>query len=326
MMKKTAAGVIVSLILGMAAMAVLAGCSARQQPNTDNDSPPPSAGNTNDPAEDEEKTSGELTVEFENLPARICINQPTDLTLSWSANNGEIKGGEISWDISYSRGVRGSTSDFQKSKTINMTLVNPPQMEELTGMVKIDNAIDEDDLVSLTPLTGKTTQQVELVYCEYTLSLGYKGSYTNEIFKISEAGSLAIPLKVNPTTGQVSGEGSFELIVTQEILQQGVDCEVNWDGSIPVSISGLVENGSITLQMDYENTVIEDSQITCTAQGTTFTVPAKGGTVNLGLLGLNNLVLPAEGGMKTIPVSSPLGSPLGSGDGEATVNLEPKTE
>jgi hypothetical protein len=265
-------------------------------------------------------------VQFENLPARICINQPTDLTLSWSANNGEIKGGEISWDISYSRGVRGSTSDFQKSKTINMTLVNPPQMEELTGMVKIDNAIDEDDLVSLTPLTGKTTQQVELVYCEYTLSLGYKGSYTNEIFKISEAGSLAIPLKVNPTTGQVSGEGSFELIVTQEILQQGVDCEVNWDGSIPVSISGLVENGSITLQMDYENTVIEDSQITCTAQGTTFTVPAKGGTVNLGLLGLNNLVLPAEGGMKTIPVSSPLGSPLGSGDGEATVNLEPKTE
>jgi hypothetical protein len=324
MMKKTP--LVMVLLFGIALMAVLAGCSARQQPNTDNNTPPPSAGNPNDSAEDEEEPSGELNVQFDDLPARVCINQPTDITLSWSANNGEIKGGEISWEISYSRGLHGSTSDFQKNKTISMTLVNPPQMEELTGMVKIDDAIDENDLVLLYPVTGEKSVQVELIYCEYTLSVIYNGSYSNEIFKIDEAGSVAIPLKVNPTTGQVSGEGAFEFFTAQEILQQGVDCEVNWAGSIPVSISGLVENGSITLQMDYENTVIEDSQITCTAQGTTFTVPAKGGAVNLALLGLNNLVLPAEGGVKTIPVSSPLGSPLGDGAGEVTINLEPKNE
>jgi hypothetical protein len=324
-MKITTPWVNILLILGMTLVMFLAGCSARQQPNINTNNTAPASGNTNGSVE-EENQSGELSVQFENLPPRICINTPTDITISWTLSSSVIKGGEISWDISYSRGVRGSTSDFQQNKTINMTLVNPPQMEALTALVKIDKAVDESDLVLLDPLTGQTTQQVELIYCEYTLSLGYNGSYTNDIFKITEAGNLAIPLKVDPITGQATGEGAFELIVTQEILQQGVDCEVNWDGSIPVVISGLVENGSITLQMDYENTVIEDSQITCSAQGTTFTVPAKGGAVNLELLGLDNLVLPAEDGSKTNTISSPLGSPLGSGSGEVTVTLKPKAE
>jgi hypothetical protein len=305
----------------IAVVAVLTSCGPNPLPDTNTDQAP-SSDNDSSSAE-ADQSAGEIEVTMEDLPPYICIGGDYQITIRWTENGEEIVDGQIQWTIDYSRAAQGTTSGIQHRKAIFMTMDNSPQKEAVSALVKIENAEYSSGLVDLFPVVGEAKQEAEFIYCEYNLNLGYQGSYNNGIFAISENANMAVPIWINEENGAVKGEGTIGLHVIQTINQSGVSCDVSWQGDIPVTIGGQVGDGKITLQVGSENTVIEDSMITCTAEGQTFSVPAAGGPINLSALGFDSLIFPIAGGSQTLALSSGVFSG-GSGTGGVTIVLEPK--
>lgn len=303
----------------------LASCNQNPQPNATQEDPSSGSGGSSD-SEEEKKSEGDLTVLFEDLPARICIGETYDITLLMTWNDGTLVSGDMSWEIIYSKGLQGSTSDYQERKTITMTLHNSPKKENLKAQVKIENGETEDGLVLLTQLFGETEQEVEFIYCDYKINLEYSGSFVNEVFQIKETANMETTIRIDPETGEVDGEGVLNLKTTQEINQEGVSCDVSWEGEISALITGRVDNGKITLEFEFENTVIEDRQLSCDAAGVSISVPAKGGPVNLSPFGLDKITISSAGESKVLPVGSPISPSGGTGSGKVTIVLEPKKE
>lgn len=315
----------------IAALLALAACSGTGEPDS-----PPSANGGNSQASEDDKKNEDLIVDIDRLPSRVCIGQPYEIDIYWVG--ADLESGNIQWDLSFGNKSFVNQTDFHYMYTGSYTMDNKVTKEPVRARVEIfgytKKGADPMDLVTLESLVGTAEQDTEFVHCEYTLEISYSGEYTLQIFSISErldnAGAKGLPIRVDPKTGEVSGEGVLDLSADQSFTQQGITCTIYWAGLVPVVVSGSIgspgENGTMKLQVERsDQSVIETSTMECRGTKVNLDVPAPAGAVRLDALGLGDLDFSLKGSQIAIPVTSTVGTPGGTGSGTVRITLTPKT-
>lgn len=315
----------ISFTVSLLVSLVLTSCLPKSVPDTaPTDSPPASSGEMQD-SKDGENKDGDLTVEIVDLPERICIGQSTNVTLTQSGFSGTR--GDITWFLRFGPVYKEKTTLKSSYIFASLKPIGPARTEPVRARVEINELSGDDEmpLSDLTPEIGTDEKTTDYIYCNYNLNLAYGGDFIMEIFNIKEAGYMTVPLAVDPSTGKITGSGALNLARSTGFSEGGVDCDVLWEGAINVEVNGslksLAGKSDLTLEWTFENTAIEDSQMTC-SNG--ISVPAKGGPIDFSAWGLNNLKFSLEGGAIMQPVSQALG-PSHSGSGQVTITLEPAT-
>lgn len=315
---------LVSVSVGLLVSLALTSCQQIPLPDTSTENPPASSGDLQE--SDEEKDNAEdLAVKITDLPDRICMGQSRDVTVTQSGFSGSK--GDVTWLINFGRVWPAQETALQQSYTFKGLKVPTGKVRTVPIRARVEiYEISEGDigLVDLTPKIGTFDKETDFIYCDYNLNLEYGGSFNMEIFEINETGNMSIPVSIDPSNGLITGIGTLFFTRTQELHQDGLVCNVSWISVINVEVSGSLNSSAgesdLTLDWTFENTVIDDSVLTCSAGK--IKIPAKGGPLDFSAWGLDNLNFPLEGGEIVKTVSQPL-APGGSGTGQVTIILEP---
>jgi hypothetical protein len=312
--------------VGLLFLLGLTSCQRTPLPDTSTDNQPANSGDLQG-SDEEKKEAEDLTVTIADPPDRVCMGQPRDVTVTQSGFSGSK--GEVTWLINFGRVWPAQKTTLQQSYTFEGLKVPTGKVrtEPIRARVEI-HEISEGDigLVDLTPKIGTFEKETDFIYCDYNLNLDYGGSFNMEEFEVNETGNMMIPVAIDPSNGRITGIGTIFFTRTQELSLKGMVCNASWISVINVEVSGSLNSSGgesdLTLDWTFENTVIEDSVLTCS--GGKVNVPAPGGPIDFSAWGLDNLKFSQDGGEIVKDVSQPLG-PGGSGTGKVTVILEPWT-
>lgn len=313
-----------SISVGLLALLGLTSCQRKPLPDTSTDNPPANSGDLRE-SDDAKAEEEDLTVSITDLVYQVCMGQPRDVTVTQSGFSGSK--GEVAWLINFGRVWPAQKTTLQQSYTFEDLKIPAGKVrtEQIRARVEILEISEGDiGLVDLTPKIGTFEKEIDFINCDYNLNLEYEGSFNMEEFEVNETGNMTIPVAVDPSNGRITGIGTIFFTRTQELSLNGMVCNASWISVINVEVSGSLNSSAgesdLTLEWIFENTVIEDSVLTCS--GGKVNVPAPGGPIDFSTWGLDNLTFSQDGGDIVKDVSKPLG-PGGSGTGKVTVKLEP---